>query len=78
MHLFVSDYEFDAGDLSLMPIIIPQFDLQAEFLDLDFEDSGGEKQARTSLEQKLNLKIRKPKRQETTSLLFRLNIGSIN
>jgi len=42
MHLFVSDYEFDAGDLSLMPIIIPQFDLQAEFPDLDFEDSGGE------------------------------------
>jgi hypothetical protein len=39
-----------------MPIIIPQFDLQAEFPDLDFEYSGGEKQVRTSLEQKLNLK----------------------
>jgi hypothetical protein len=39
MHLFVSDYDFDAGDLSLMPIIIPQFDLQAEFPDLDFEYS---------------------------------------
>jgi hypothetical protein len=50
MHLFVnkmadpdiSDYECDADDLLLMPIIIPQFDLQAEFPDLDSEDSEGE------------------------------------
>jgi hypothetical protein len=43
MHLFVnnmaeldiSDYECDADDLLLMPIIIPQIDLQAEFPDLD-------------------------------------------
>jgi hypothetical protein len=47
MHLFVnkmadpdiSDYECDADDLLLMSIIIPQFDLQAEFPDLDSEDS---------------------------------------
>jgi hypothetical protein len=47
MHLFVSkmadpdisDYECDADDLLLMPIIIPQFDLQAEFQDLDSENS---------------------------------------
>jgi hypothetical protein len=47
MHLFVnkmtdpdiSDYECDADDLLLMPIIIPQFDLQAEFPDLDSENS---------------------------------------
>jgi hypothetical protein len=50
MHLFVnnmadldiSDYECDADDLLLMLIIIPQLDLQAEFPDLDFEDSEGE------------------------------------
>ena len=50
MHLFVSNmadsdisaYEFDADDLLLMPNIIPQFDLQAESPDLDFEDSEGE------------------------------------
>ena len=50
MHLFVnkmadpdiSDYECDAYDLLLMPIIIPQFDLQAEFPDLDSEDSEGD------------------------------------
>jgi hypothetical protein len=35
----ISDYECDADDLLLMPIIIPQFDLQAEFPDLDSEDS---------------------------------------
>jgi hypothetical protein len=35
-------YECDADDLLLMPIIIPQFDLQAEFPDLDSEDSEGE------------------------------------
>jgi hypothetical protein len=47
MHLFVnkmadpdiSDNECDADDLLLMPIIIPQFDLQAELSDLDSEDS---------------------------------------
>ena len=38
----ISDYECDADDLLLMPIIIPQFDLQAEFPDLDSEDSEGE------------------------------------
>jgi hypothetical protein len=38
----ISDYECDADDLLLMPIIIPQFDLQAEFSDLDSEDSEGE------------------------------------
>ena len=38
----ISDQEFDADDLLLMPIIIPQFDLQAEFPDLDSEDSEGE------------------------------------
>jgi hypothetical protein len=50
MHLFVnnvadpdiSDYECDADELLLMPIIIPQFDLQAEFLDVSSEDSEGE------------------------------------
>jgi hypothetical protein len=50
MHLFVnnmadpdiSDYNCDADDLLLMTIIIPQFDLQAEFPDLDSEDSEGE------------------------------------
>jgi hypothetical protein len=35
----ISDDEFDADDLLLMPIIIPQFDLQAEFPDLDSENS---------------------------------------
>jgi hypothetical protein len=51
MHLFVSkmadpdisDYEYDADDLLLMPIFIPQFDLQAEIPDVDSEDSVGEK-----------------------------------
>jgi len=38
----ISDYECDADDLLLMPIIIPQFDLQDEFPDLDSEDSEGE------------------------------------
>ena len=38
----ISDYECDADDLLLMSIIIPQFDLQAEFPDLDSEDSEGE------------------------------------
>jgi hypothetical protein len=38
----ISDYECDADDLLLMPIIIPQFDLQVEFSDLDSEDSEGE------------------------------------
>ena len=33
----ISDYECDADDLLLMPIIIPQFDLQSEFPDLDSE-----------------------------------------
>ena len=33
----------DADDLLLIPIIIPQFALQAEFPDLDSEDSEGEK-----------------------------------
>ena len=33
----ISNYECDADNLSLMPIIIPQFDLQAEFPDLDSE-----------------------------------------
>ena len=50
MHLFVnnmadpdiSDYECDADGLLLMPIIIPQFVLQAELPDLDPEDSEGE------------------------------------
>ena len=50
MHLFInnmadpdiSDHECDADDLALMPTIIPQFDLQAEFPDLDSEDSEGE------------------------------------
>ena len=37
----ISDYECDADDLALMPTIIPQFDLQAEFPDLDSEDSEG-------------------------------------
>jgi hypothetical protein len=39
-------YEFDADDLLLMPNIIPQFDLQAESPDLDFEDSEGEENCR--------------------------------
>jgi len=39
----ISDYECDADDLLLMPIIIPQFALQAEFPDLVSEDSEGEK-----------------------------------
>ena len=38
----ISDYECDADDLLLMPIINPQFDLHAEFPDLDSEDSEGE------------------------------------
>ena len=50
MHFFVnkmadpdiSDNECDADDLLLMPIIIPQFDLQTVFPDLDSEDSEGE------------------------------------
>jgi hypothetical protein len=33
----------DADDLLLIPIIIPQFALQAEFPDLDSEDSEGKK-----------------------------------
>ena len=33
----------DADDLLLIPIIIPQFALQAEFPDLDSKDSEGEK-----------------------------------
>ena len=33
----------DADNLLLIPIIIPQFALQAEFPDLDSEDSEGEK-----------------------------------
>jgi len=37
----ISDYEIDDDDLSMMPIIIPQFHLQAEFPALDSEDSGG-------------------------------------
>jgi hypothetical protein len=81
MQLFVhkmADSECDADDLFLMPIIIPQLDLQAEFPDLDSENSEGEETARTSLEQILNRKFRKPKRQQTTSFLFRLNVGSIN
>ena len=36
----ISDYEFDDDDLSMVPIIIPQFHLQAEFPALDSEDSG--------------------------------------
>ena len=39
---------------------------------------GRRNRARTSLEQILNRKIRKPKRQQTMSFLFRLNVGSIN
>jgi hypothetical protein len=31
----ISDYKCDADDLLLMTIIIPQFDLQAEFPDLE-------------------------------------------
>jgi hypothetical protein len=54
MHLFVNkmadpnifDYECDANDLLLMSIINPQFDLQAEFPDLDSEDSEGEETGR--------------------------------
>jgi hypothetical protein len=42
MSLPISDYECDADELLLMPIIIPQFDLQAEFLDVSSEDSEGE------------------------------------
>ena len=38
----ISDYECDADGLLLMSIIISQFDLQAEFSDLDSEDSEGE------------------------------------
>ena len=37
----ISDHEFDADDLLVMPIIIPQLDLQAELPDLDSEDSEG-------------------------------------
>ena len=33
----ISDYEYDADDLLLMLIIIPQFDLQTELPDLDSE-----------------------------------------
>ena len=33
----ISDYECDADGLLLMSIIIPQFDLQTEFPDLDSE-----------------------------------------
>ena len=42
----ISDYECDADDLLLMPIFIPQFDLQAEIPDVDSEDSVGEKTAK--------------------------------
>jgi hypothetical protein len=48
MQLFVhkmADSECDADDLFLMPIIIPQLDLQAEFPDLDSENSEGEETA---------------------------------
>ena len=38
----ISDHECDADGLLLMPIIITQFVLQAEFPDLDSEDSEGE------------------------------------
>ena len=39
----ISDYVCDADDLLLLqPIIIPQFDLQDEFPDLDSQDSEGE------------------------------------
>ena len=37
----ISNYECDVNDLLLMSIINPQFDLQAEFPDLDSEDSEG-------------------------------------
>jgi hypothetical protein len=49
MQLFVhkmADSECDADDLFLMPIIIPQLDLQAEFPDLDSENSEGEETAK--------------------------------
>ena len=42
----IFDYECDANDLLLMSIINPQFDLQAEFPDLDSEDSEGEETGR--------------------------------
>jgi hypothetical protein len=38
----ISDYGCDADDLLLIPIIIPQFDLQAELPYLDSEYSTGE------------------------------------
>jgi len=38
----ISDYEFDDDDMSLMQII-PQFDLQADFIAVDSEDYAGEK-----------------------------------
>ena len=77
MHLFVNnmtdpdiaDYKFDDDDLSMMPIIIPQFHLQAEFPALDFEDSGGKDITGTDVESENQEADREA--QHTTSFLFR-------
>ena len=46
----IADYKFDDDNLSMMPIIILQFHLQAEFPALDFEDSGGKDITGTDIE----------------------------
>ena len=70
----IFDYECDADDLLLMPIIIPQFDLQAEFPDLDSEDSEGEETGKDIT----GTDIESQNQEAKVAADDRLNVGSIN
>ena len=70
----IFDYECDADNLLLMPIIIPQFDLQAEFPDLDSEDSEGEETGKDIT----GTDIESQNQEAKVAADDRLNVGSIN
>ena len=65
-------------NVTLTPIIIPLFDLQAEFPDLDSEDSVGKETGKDITGTDIESQNHEAEAQQATSSLFRLNVGSIS